>query len=120
MNVEAYGITTNLPWKMGLQTSSGLQYVHPTFLYESIADFIIFCILIKLSKNRKYPGQIMVWYFILYSFIRFWIEGLRMDSLMLGEARVSQIVSIAILGLTIAFVPKLKKKRKCCIILLCN
>lgn len=86
---------------MGIQIGEMTQYVHPTFLYESIADFFIFLILIKLSRNRKYSGQIMVWYLILYSFIRFWIEGLRIDSLMLGDFRISKIVSVVILGFAI-------------------
>lgn len=93
VNAEAYGGVTNLPWKMGIHTATGIQYVHPTFLYESIADFLIFLLLIKLSKNRKYEGQILFTYMLTYSFIRFFIEGLRADSLMLGPFRISQIVS---------------------------
>ena len=97
---------------MGIRTNSGFEYVHPTFLYESIADFIIFLILIKLSKNRKYSGQIMIWYLISYSFIRFWVEGLRSDSLMLGYFRISQIVSIAIFIIGIISLKGLKKEQK--------
>lgn len=93
INIEAYGTNTNLPWKMGIQTANGLEYVHPTFLYESICTFIIFIILIKLSNNRKFSGQIVYAYLILYSFIRFFIEGLRIDSLMFAGFRISQIVS---------------------------
>lgn len=93
INVEAYGTNTNLPWKMGIQTKNGLEYVHPTFLYESTCTFIIFIILIKLSNNRKFSGQIVYAYLILYSFIRFFIEGLRIDSLMFAGFRISQIVS---------------------------
>ncbi len=94
INIEAYGTTTNLPWKMGIETINGIQYVHPTFLYESICTFIIFIILMHLSKRRKFSGEITYLYLILYSFIRFFIEGLRIDSLMLGGFRISQIVSI--------------------------
>ena len=96
INVEAYGNITNLPWKMGIKEGTGITYVHPTFLYESLADFIIFVVLINLSKNRKYNGQITFWYLILYSFIRFFIEGLRTDSLMIGNFRISQIMSAVI------------------------
>lgn len=96
INVEAYGETTNLPWKMGIETINGIQYVHPTFLYESICTFIIFIILSKLSKRRKFSGQIVYVYLILYSFIRFFIEGLRIDSLMIGSFRISQIVSVVL------------------------
>lgn len=97
---------------MGIYESSGLDYVHPTFLYESIADFLIFLILIKISKNRKYSGQIMCWYFILYAFIRFFIEALRTDSLMLGIFRISQIVSIILFILAISVMLILKKQEK--------
>ena len=79
---------------MGIETINGIQYVHPTFLYESICTFIIFIILMHLSKRRKFSGEITYLYLILYSFIRFFIEGLRIDSLMLGGFRISQIVSI--------------------------
>lgn len=93
INVEAYGSQTILPWKMGIQINGNMQYVHPTFLYESILTFIIFIILMKVSKNRKYSGQITYLYIIMYTFIRFFIEGLRIDSLMLGNFRISQLLS---------------------------
>lgn len=103
INIEAYGTTTNLPWKMGIETMNGIQYVHPTFLYESICTFIIFIILTYLSKRRKFSGEITYLYLILYSFIRFFIEGLRIDSLMLVDFRISQIVS-AVLFITFSII----------------
>lgn len=96
INVEAYGTSTNMPWKMGIETINGIQYVHPTFLYESICNFLIFIILTKLSKKRKFGGQIVYAYLILYSCIRFFIEGIRTDSLMFGSFRISQIVSVVL------------------------
>lgn len=96
VNQEAYGSITNLPWKMGI-FESGIGeyiYVHPTFLYESICNFILFWILIKLSKNRKFDGQIFFSYMIGYGIIRSVVEGLRTDSLMLGDFRVSQVLSL--------------------------
>lgn len=97
---------------MGIETPNGFGYVHPTFLYESIADFCIFLLLIKLSKNRNYSGQITIWYLILYSFIRFWIEGLRTDSLMLGVFRISQMVSVVLFVIAIIFQKRLKSEQK--------
>lgn len=101
---------------MGIQTNAGLQYVHPTFLYESIADFLIFIVLTKLSKNRKYKGQITYWYFMLYAGIRFFIEGLRQDSLMLGNLRISQLVSLILFVLSVSFLlyfgEKMPKREK--------
>ncbi len=96
---------------MGIRDGASTTYVHPTFLYESLADFIIFLILIKLGKNRKHSGQITFWYLILYSFIRFFIEGLRTDSLMIGNFRISQIVSAVIFVGTL-FIYFLKNKYK--------
>lgn len=99
---------------MGIRDGASTTYVHPTFLYESIADFIIFLILIKLGQNRKHSGQITFWYLILYSFIRFFIEGLRTDSLMIGNFRISQIVSaVVFVGMIlVGFYSNLSKKRK--------
>lgn len=97
---------------MGIETPNGFGYVHPTFLYESIADFCIFLLLIKHSNNRNYSGQITIWYLILYSFIRFWIEGLRTDSLMLGIFRISQVVSLILFIVAIIFQKRLKNRQK--------
>lgn len=94
INVEAYGVETNVPWKMGIKNINGITYVHPTFLYESICTLSIFIILTKMSKNRKYSGQITIYYIIMYSFIRAIIENLRIDSLMFYNLRISQILSI--------------------------
>ncbi len=97
INVEAYGYETNLSWKMGIQKNGITKYVHPTFLYESIATFAIFIILNQISKKRKYKGEITYLYIITYSAVRFIIEGLRTDSLMLGNIRISQAVSLILL-----------------------
>ena len=70
--------------------------VHPTFLYESIVTFILFIVLIFISNKRKYKGQMTLIYLIIYSFARMIIEGLRTDSLMLGNIRISQLLSLVI------------------------
>ncbi|MCI8353132.1 MAG: prolipoprotein diacylglyceryl transferase [Clostridia bacterium] len=111
INVEAYGIETNLPWKMGIQGTNGIQYVHPTFLYESICNLIIFVILSIISKKRKYTGQITYYYIVMYSFIRAIIENLRIDSLMLYNFRISGILS-GILFVTFCIIIA-KKENKC-------
>ena len=96
INIEAYGTETNLPLKMEIIENGVTKYVHPTFLYESVGNFILFLILLKISKNRKFSGQITLLYFIGYAFIRFFIEGLRTDSLMIGNIRVSRLFSLII------------------------
>lgn len=96
VNIEAYGTQTNNIFRMGIMENGVYKEVHPTFLYESISTFLIFLILIFLTKKRKFQGEIVYTYFILYSFARFFIEGLRIDSLMLGQFRISQILSVVI------------------------
>ncbi len=54
VNIEAYGTKTNLPWRMGIIEGTEYTEVHPTFLYESIATFIIFIVLTVISKKRKF------------------------------------------------------------------
>ena len=96
VNQEAYGFATNVPWKMGIfdATLGDYIYVHPTFFYESICNFILFFILSKISKNRRFRGQVFFSYMIGYGIIRSMVEGLRTDSLMLGNFRVSQILGL--------------------------
>ena len=89
-----------------------IQYVHPTFLYESITTFIIFIILTKISKNRKFRGQITYYYIITYSFARTIIEGLRIDSLMFYNLRISQILSIFLFVTFCIIISKKTKKRE--------
>ena len=92
INGEAHGGVTNLPWAI---TVNGLK-VHPTFFYESFWDFCLFILLYRLLCKKKFDGQIFSIYLIGYSVGRFWIEGLRTDSLMIGNFRIAQLVSIAL------------------------
>ena len=96
INQEAYGTPTDLPW--GIVVNG--QRVHPTFLYESIWDFSVFLFLLWYRKN-KVKVEVFLLYLILYSFARFFIEGLRIDSLMLGPFRVAQLISIVIIAISI-------------------
>ena len=64
------------------------------FFYESICNFVLFFILIQISKNRRFGGQVFFLYMIGYGIIRSIVEGLRTDSLMFGNFRVSQLLSI--------------------------
>lgn len=97
INQEAHGGPTDLPW--GIMVNG--QKVHPTFLYESLGNLIIFFILYKMRKHKKFDGQLIAWYMILYSAIRFFIEGMRTDSLYLGSFRVAQLISLLLIGLGI-------------------
>ena len=94
INIEAYGYETNFPIRMEIIEDGITKYVHPTFLYESICTLAIFVILSIFSKKRKFTGEITYLYIILYALARFFIEGLRTDSLMLFNVRISQILSL--------------------------
>lgn len=91
-NSEAHGIPTNLPWAIIVNDTP----VHPTFLYESIWCFLLFLLLLFIEKQRIFSGQIALLYGILYSFERFFVEGLRTDSLMIGNFRQAQLLSLLI------------------------
>ncbi len=95
-NQEAYGTRTTNIFRMGIQTLEGYQEVHPTFLYESVSTFLIFVILRTLQKNRKFTGEITYFYLLLYAGVRSVIEGIRVDSLWIGNFRISQILSCVI------------------------
>ena len=87
-------------------------YYHPTFLYESIWDLCICVILIFLIKRKPRRGTVIAAYVGLYSLGRFFIEGLRTDSLMFGNMRMAQFVSIlGIFSCTIALLFVYKDKR---------
>lgn len=108
-NQEAHGGPTNLPWAIEV---NGVG-VHPTFLYESIWNFIVFCFLSYYSGKKKYNGEIFILYIILYSLARFFIEGLRTDSLMIGPLRVAQVISVvSIIGAMIIGSILRRKRRK--------
>lgn len=100
INGEAYGGVTNLPW--GIHVAGDSYLHHPTFLYESVWDFILFLVLIKLFDKTKNDGSVSCIYFMVYSFGRFFIEGLRTDSLMIGPFRQAQVISICLFAASAA------------------
>ena len=101
MNREAFGGQTEIFCRMGLTDPSGHTiYVHPTFLYESLWNLVLFLGLwlwVKKGK-RKYDGQMSLLYLFFYGLGRAWIEGLRTDSLYIGHTgiRVSQALSLVL------------------------
>ena len=106
MNREAFGGETTLPWRMELTLRGGdIVQVHPTFFYESLWNVIgLVLIVFVVSKVRRFDGQNTCFYFLWYGIGRFWIEGLRTDSLYLFDwqlfgqpIRVSQALSLAMI-----------------------
>ncbi|MBQ4527028.1 MAG: prolipoprotein diacylglyceryl transferase [Clostridia bacterium] len=126
-NQEAFGSNTNLPWGMTSPAVKGYLEslkangvdinpdapVHPTFLYESLWCLMTLILLfVIINKFRKYDGQVFFAYGALYGLGRFWIEGLRTDSLMMGPFRVSQLVAflfVVICGFLYFYFLKKKK-----------
>ncbi len=129
VNMEAFGKNTDLPWGMTSNTITNyLTYVqadlaaqgitvdptlpvHPTFLYESLWNLVgFFLILFLLVPRRKFDGQILLSYLAWYGAGRAWIEGLRTDSLMWGELRVSQVLAIICAVVCVGIIVAVLKK----------
>ena len=88
-------------------------YYHPTFLYESLLNLICFIVLMVLRRNKKIRlGIITGIYFMWYGVVRFFIESLRTDALMLGSLRMAQVISIVlfIIGLVLVILSHKKDK----------
>lgn len=106
MNQEAHGgpVTRvflenlNLPTLIIDQMFIGGQYYHPTFLYESIWNLAGFAVLLLLRRIKLRQGELFLSYIIWYSIGRFFVEGMRTDSLMLTETlRIAQFISILLI-----------------------
>ena len=128
-NHEAFGSNTTLPWGM---TSPRIQYaielsaersyelngvtmdpsipVHPCFLYESLWCAIGFVLLHFYFKHRKFDGEIFFMYAGWYGLGRFFIEGLRTDSLMVGHIRISQLVALLSVIAAVAVIIAMRAK----------
>ena len=109
-NEEAHGGPTDLPWA---QIINGVGY-HPTFLYESIWCFLLFLFLLWFDNHRRsFDGQIICLYMMLYSVERFFVEGLRTDSLMIGPLRQAQVIRIVLFaaGLVLYFIQKKRHEK---------
>lgn len=105
INREAFGEVTELPWRMRLWLSVDQPVdVHPTFFYESAWNLLgLLLMLFVISRRRRFDGENTWFYFLWYGLGRFWIEGLRADSLYLFDwtirgqpIRVSQALSVVL------------------------
>ncbi|MCS7174744.1 prolipoprotein diacylglyceryl transferase [Pseudothermotoga sp.] len=109
-NYEAFGEPTNLPWKMYVPPTmrpfefKSYDYFHPTFLYESIWNFLTFLVLKRyLERYRKRFGEVFSLYLCFYSLGRICIERFRLDSMYVGPIRLAQLLSstLIIVGFTL-------------------
>jgi phosphatidylglycerol:prolipoprotein diacylglycerol transferase len=111
MNGEAHGIPTNLPWGVVFPKGSpaGNQFpdtpIHPTMLYQLFYNLSVFIFLWSVLRKKDWKeGFIASISIILYSFGRFFIEGLRADSLYIGQFRIAQVMSIALIFLMLSLI----------------
>ena len=132
-NMEAFGDYTNNIFAMRMRAEyisrdvmsvghianiinqDGVQYIqaHPTFFYESTLNIVLFVVLLYIVlKKHMFDGQLIATYFIGYGIIRFFVESLRTDSLMLGDYKISQIVAVVIFVTGIAIYVMNYKKIK--------
>ncbi len=93
----------------------GISYIqaHPTFLYESLWNLGVLAFLLWWTKKKKFDGEIFLMYLCGYGVGRFWIEGLRTDSLLIPgtELRVSQLLALVLVIVSIVLI-FIKKKKK--------
>lgn len=104
---EAKGITQELIEH--LVTIDGVSYVQvrPTFLYEGTWNLLLFIGICLYKRHKKFDGEIFAIYLMGYGVGRFIIEGLRTDQLVikaLGGIAASQVLSIILIVLAVAFV----------------
>ncbi len=106
-NSEAFGLPTNLPWKLYIPHTlrpleyKMYEYFHPAFLYESILNIFVLVVMLlllnKLGENRK-NGIIFFSYLVLYSIVRMIVETIRIDSVLnIGVFHVAHIASTILL-----------------------
>ncbi len=120
VNQEAFGDATDLPWGMisdatVLPGTSTPVTVHPCFLYESILCLLGFVLLHFFNaKMRRYDGQTFLLYVIWYGISRFFIEGLRTDSLYVPGIgiKVSQAVALLSVAIAIALLVVFRNRTK--------
>lgn len=91
----------------------GGHYYHPTFLYESVFCIIGFFVLFGFRSLKKAKlGNTTALYLIWYGVLRFFVESLRTDSLMLGSLKMAQVISIimVVVGIVMFIITKIKCK----------
>ncbi|EUJ25598.1 prolipoprotein diacylglyceryl transferase [Listeria floridensis FSL S10-1187] len=112
MNQEAHGSETTRAFLEGLHLPNFIvnqmyidgTYYQPTFLYESLWNVLGFVILLILRRTKIRRGEMFLGYVIWYSFGRFFVEGMRTDSLMWGDFRVSQVLAVVLVIAALALV----------------
>ncbi|NLZ69769.1 MAG: prolipoprotein diacylglyceryl transferase [Clostridiaceae bacterium] len=129
-NQEAFGTNTDLPWGMISEGTRNYLYtvqdkypgidpnapVHPTFFYEFLGNMVIFAVLLYIRRRQPRRWIITSTYLTLYGVLRFFVEGIRTDPLMIGttDIRVSQLLSavMAVAGLAVILILNAKTRKE--------
>jgi phosphatidylglycerol:prolipoprotein diacylglycerol transferase len=122
-NQELYGYPTTVPWGIPIDQRFRLpQYAnlpestrfHPTFLYESIWNLVVFLILMYVARRfgeRMLTGDLFLLYCVLYPLGRFFVEFQRPDAWMMGPLAAAQVISLVIMAAAIALVVYRHRRR---------
>lgn len=109
------GEITEQMWE-NLEVINGIEFiqVHPTFLYEGLWNVGLIIFLYLYRKHKKFQGELVLWYLVLYGVGRFWVESLRTDQLLIPGIGfpISQLLGavMAVVGLIAIFVGHKKAK----------
>ena len=116
-----YGRAANLPWAVTFTDVDAARTVgtpldtplHPSQIYESLATLLIFLVLIWLAPRKKFAGQVVLSYLVLYSSARFVLEYFRGDASRgsVGPFSTSQAVALALVAGAAFLYPRARKKQ---------
>ncbi len=121
MNQEAHGSEVTRSFLEGMYLPDFIvnqmyiegAYYHPTFLYESLWNIAGFILLIILRRLRLKRGELFLAYVIWYSIGRFFVEGLRTDSLLITESlRIAQLMSLTLFAIAAILIILRRQKGK--------
>jgi phosphatidylglycerol:prolipoprotein diacylglycerol transferase len=106
-----YGKPCDLPWAVTFTDPKSIAIqnipLHPTQLYSLLSGMIIFAVLMVIHSKRRYEGQVFVWFLILHSTARLFIEQFRGDSrgsVFNGTLTMTQLVALIILFAAVAMI----------------
>jgi phosphatidylglycerol:prolipoprotein diacylglycerol transferase len=118
-----YGAPSTAPWSVIFHSEDAHALVgvplgvplHPSQLYESLGVFILLFVLLAVLRNRKFQGQVVALYLILYAILRFILEFFRGDvargTVFGGALSTSQFIAVLVVFLTLAALPVIAKRK---------
>jgi prolipoprotein diacylglyceryltransferase len=118
-NQELFGHPTTLPWGLEIDAKhipDGYELgtlFHPTFLYESLGNLVLVVLLLQIERRRNLrPGMLFLCYTAGYSFLRFFVEGLRIDPAKSGGGlRLNQWTSLALFTTSVVLLIVMGRKK---------